>query len=75
MQVHSKRKVVLAVNKCESETKGLEQAAQFWAYGHEPLPVSAISGTGTGELMERLIAVRRRLPVFAGPQLWFSVRC
>lgn len=59
VQVHSRRKVVLVVNKCESEVRGLEQAAHFWAYGHEPLPVSAISGTGTGEMMERLVSVRR----------------
>ena len=31
-------------------------AAEFWALGIEPVAVSAISGTGTGELMERLTA-------------------
>lgn len=57
-QVHSKRKVVFAINKCESETIGEVQAAQFWGYSHEPLAVSAISGSGTGELMERIVEVR-----------------
>jgi hypothetical protein len=28
----------------------LLQAAEFWELGLEPFPVSAISGTGTGEL-------------------------
>lgn len=54
---HSGKKVILAVNKCESSTQGEYQAALFWEYGHEPLAISAISGTGTGVLMERLIEV------------------
>jgi GTP-binding protein len=32
------------------------QASEFWSLGLEPIPVSAISGTGTGDLMERLVA-------------------
>lgn len=32
------------------------QAAEFWSLGHEPLPVSAISGTGTGEMLDKLVA-------------------
>ena len=30
--------------------------SEFWGLGLEPLAVSAISGTGTGDLMERLVA-------------------
>lgn len=30
------------------------QAAEFWSLGLEPIAVSAISGTGTGDLMDRL---------------------
>jgi hypothetical protein len=33
------------------------QAAEFWELGLEPLAVSAISGSGTGEMMERLAQV------------------
>lgn len=55
---HSGKQVILAVNKCESTTQGEYQAALFWEYGHEPLAISAISGTGTGVLMEKLIKVR-----------------
>jgi len=52
--------VFLAVNKCESPTKGELQAAEFWALGAgEPRAVSAVSGTGAGELLD---AVVRRLP-------------
>ena len=49
--------VVLAVNKCESVDKGIIQAAEFWELGlGEPFPISAIHGSGTGELLDTLIA-------------------
>ncbi|MEL7034642.1 MAG: ribosome biogenesis GTPase Der [Cyanobacteria bacterium J06592_8] len=48
--------VILAVNKCESPTAGLIQAAQFWELGLEnPFPISGIHGSGTGELLDELI--------------------
>jgi GTPase len=48
--------VLLAVNKCESPDQGLIQAAEFWSLGlGEPFPVSAIHGSGTGELLDKLI--------------------
>ncbi len=48
--------VLLAVNKCESVEQGTIQAAQFWELGlGEPYPISAIHGSGTGELLDRLI--------------------
>eukprot|EP00898_Chlorokybus_atmophyticus_P008828 jgi/Chlat1/8947/Chrsp94S08254 len=46
--------VTLAVNKCESPTRGELQAAEFWRLGLQPIPVSALSGTGTGELLDQL---------------------
>ncbi|KAL3683911.1 hypothetical protein R1sor_001933 [Riccia sorocarpa] len=49
---HSDKRVTLAVNKCESPTKGLLQAADFWSLGFTPIAVSAISGTGTGDLLD-----------------------
>ncbi len=58
--VPSQPPVFLAVNKCESPTKGELQAAEFWALGAgEPRAVSAVSGTGAGELLD---AVVRQLP-------------
>lgn len=49
--------VFLAVNKCESETEGFSQAAEFWKLGlGEPFPISSIHGSGTGELLDQLIA-------------------
>ena len=49
--------VLLSVNKCESPDQGLVQAAQFWELGlGEPLPISAIHGNGTGELLDQLMA-------------------
>ena len=48
--------VLLAVNKCESIEQGLIQAAQFWELGlGEPYPISAIHGSGTGELLDKLL--------------------
>ncbi|XP_064957433.1 uncharacterized protein LOC135608455 isoform X3 [Musa acuminata AAA Group] len=49
---YSDKCVILAVNKCESPRKGLMQASEFWSLGFSPLPISAISGTGTGELLD-----------------------
>lgn len=47
---------LLAVNKCESITEGLTQAAMFWGLGlGEPYPISGIHGNGTGELLDELI--------------------
>ena len=48
--------VLLAVNKCESVEQGLAQAAEFWELGlGEPYPISAIHGSGTGELLDQVI--------------------
>lgn len=45
--------VLVAVNKCESENTGAVAAANFWQLGlGEPLPVSALHGVGTAELLE-----------------------
>ncbi|CAI9106442.1 OLC1v1005597C2 [Oldenlandia corymbosa var. corymbosa] len=48
----SHKSIILAVNKCESPRKGLMQASDFWSLGFSPIPISAISGTGTGELLD-----------------------
>lgn len=48
--------VLLAVNKCESVEQGIIQASQFWELGlGEPYPISAIHGSGTGDLLDQLI--------------------
>ncbi|KAG8653079.1 GTPase Der [Manihot esculenta] len=49
---YSNKFVILAVNKCESPRKGIMQASEFWSLGLSPLPISALSGTGTGELLD-----------------------
>ena len=50
--------VCVAVNKCESEKTGDAQAAEFWQLGlGDPLPVSAIHGVGTAELLERVFDI------------------
>ncbi|MGD1808846.1 ribosome biogenesis GTPase Der [Dapis sp. BLCC M126] len=57
---------LLAVNKCESITEGLSQAAMFWELGlGEPYPISGIHGNGTGELLDDLITY---LPVAEIPE-------
>ena len=56
-RTHSKIPLHLAVNKCESTTKGEDQILEFWSLGDvTPLAVSAISGTGTGELLDNMCA-------------------
>lgn len=48
--------IVLAVNKCESPEQGYAQAAEFWELGMgEPYPISSIHGSGTGELLDKVI--------------------
>jgi GTPase len=48
--------VLLAVNKCESVEQGLAQAAEFWELGlGEPYAISAIHGSGTGDLLDELV--------------------
>ncbi|CAN6887379.1 unnamed protein product [Brassica oleracea var. botrytis] len=49
---YSHKNIILAVNKCESPRKGLMQASEFWSLGFSPIPISALSGTGTGELLD-----------------------
>lgn len=50
-----KSSVFVAVNKCESDA-GFSQAAEFWSLGlGEPYPVSAIHGSGTGDLMDMVV--------------------
>lgn len=53
---YSNKNIILAVNKCESPRKGLIQASEFWSLGFSPIPISAISGTGTGELLDLVCA-------------------
>ena len=54
---NSKCKVIIAVNKCESTILGASLASDFWKLGlGEPFPVSAIHGTGTGDLLDLVIA-------------------
>ncbi|XP_031281557.1 uncharacterized protein LOC116140062, partial [Pistacia vera] len=44
--------IILAVNKCESPRKGIMQVSEFWSLGLSPIAISAVSGTGTGELLD-----------------------
>lgn len=57
---HSDKFIILAVNKCESPRKGLMQASEFWSLGLSPLPISAVSGTGTGELLDLVCSELKR---------------
>lgn len=50
------RKVMMWPNCLLTTLLALLQAAEFWELGLEPFPVSAISGTGTGEMLDKLIA-------------------
>lgn len=53
------RPVILAVNKLD-ELAGATEHHEFWELGlGEPVPISAISGKGSGDLLDRLV---ERLP-------------
>jgi len=55
--------VVVAVNKCESDQGGNNQAAEFWQLGlGEPRAVSAIHGVGTAELLEEVFGFTPESP-------------
>jgi len=61
--------VLVAVNKCESETTGAVSAAEFWNLGlGEPFAVSALHGVGTAELLEnmyeKIVEKKSALPGF-----------
>ncbi|MGE5223444.1 MAG: ribosome biogenesis GTPase Der [Omnitrophica WOR_2 bacterium] len=48
--------VILAVNKSDSEARRM-QALQFYELGlGEPYPISALHGTGTGDMLDALVA-------------------
>lgn len=48
--------VILAVNKADNPQRRL-QAVEFWALGlGEPMPISALHGTGTGDLLDRVVS-------------------
>ncbi|CAG9467784.1 unnamed protein product [Pedinophyceae sp. YPF-701] len=64
---HGEKPLVLAVNKCESPTKADMQAAAFWHLGVTPIPVSAISGSGTGDMLDA-VAAELPPPRIAGPE-------
>lgn len=52
---HSKKPLAMAVNKCENFLVADQLAAGFWELGLEPIPVSALSGLGTGDLLDAII--------------------
>jgi GTP-binding protein len=52
----AKPPVLLVVNKCENEARRMA-AMEFYELGlGEPYPISAIHGTGTGDMLDALIA-------------------
>jgi len=52
--------VFLVVNKCENESRRLA-AMEFFELGlGEPYPISALHGTGTGDLLDALVATFKR---------------
>ncbi len=51
----NQKRVLVAVNKAETEERGLA-AAEFWQLGlGEPHPISALHGDGVAELLDRLV--------------------
>ncbi|KAL9260505.1 Origin of replication complex subunit 1A-like protein [Drosera capensis] len=57
----ARKNIVLAVNKCESPRKGLMQAMEFWNLGFLLIAISAITGTGTGEMVRLLCSGLKKI--------------
>jgi len=52
-----KSPVLLAVNKCENLQKFELESSKYFSLGlGEPVPISAIHGTNTGELLDKLVS-------------------
>lgn len=52
----TRKPVILAVNKADSQQRRLA-ASEFWALGlGEPMPISALHGIGTGDLLDEVVA-------------------
>jgi GTPase len=61
----SKHPIVLAANKVDS-SRGEPQIAELWGLGvGEPLPVSALHGRGSGDLLDAIVAA---LPATPAPR-------
>lgn len=55
--------ILLVVNKCDSQSKA-EQALAFYELGMgDPLPISALHGTGTGDMLDVLVATLERFDI------------
>jgi GTP-binding protein len=53
--------VLLVVNKCENEARRMS-AMEFYELGlGEPYPISALHGTGTGDMLDVLVATFKKL--------------
>jgi GTPase len=75
----SRRPVVLAANKVDS-VRAEADAAALWALGlGEPLPVSALHGRGSGDLLDAVVAALPETTAVAdddeGPRTWASPAC
>ncbi|KAL1545025.1 GTPase Der-like [Salvia divinorum] len=64
---YSHKYIVLAVNKCESPRKGTLQASDFWGLGFSPLPISALSGSGTGDLLDSVCSQLKKTEHIENP--------
>lgn len=67
-EVASNIPVLVAVNKCESEKTGALSATEFWNMGlGEPVPVSALHGVGTADVLELMFeAIAERKTAIEG---------
>jgi len=56
----SRPPVILVVNKCENESRRMA-ALEFYELGlGEPYPISALHGTGTGDMLDALVATFKK---------------
>ena len=60
--------VLLVANKAENEAREAEAVALYELGMGEPLPISALHGIGTGDMLDQLITALRALPATAAEQ-------
>jgi GTPase len=59
---HPPAPVLLVVNKCDNAQRRADAAAFYEIGMGDPIPISALHGTGTGDLLDRLVLALGRLP-------------
>jgi GTP-binding protein len=59
-RLYGDKQIILAVNKCDMQTKAEVQSSYFWELGLEPIPISAMIPSSVDNLLETIVSVLPR---------------